>query len=63
MRDPETGYDDTPICECRPCKLCLGEGAAWNGFYQIDSICPTCHGTGTDSSRCEVHAAPAGDAK
>lgn len=69
MIDPQTGYDDTPQCFCKPCAKCDGEGAfpvqvplriARNGDvleYEHRgewSPCSKCNGTGKDSSDCEV---------
>ncbi len=72
MIDPQTGYDDAPACFCKPCSKCDGEGRIPSLIYYHEGDdagpncatftvleterCPQCHGSGNDSSDCEVEA-------
>lgn len=68
--DPETGYQDSIECECRPCTDCDGEGSGTSycdpgcgrGGYGMTGGCPghdwtcsACKGTGKISEDCAVH--------
>ncbi len=69
MIDPQTGYDDTLFCECKPCPDCEGEGSGTNycddrpnGIDQcrIECVghewkCRKCNGTGLLTGECEIH--------
>lgn len=68
--DTETGYDDTLVCECIPCRFCKGEGVRdyyWTKDQHGRDVelansvaieCSECHGTGKDSDDCGVHDEP-----
>lgn len=67
MIDRETGYDDTPVCECFTCRNCDGEGVLvissnfdslvppWERDFEVIETCPDCKGTGKDSEDCAMH--------
>lgn len=46
--DRETGYDDTVVCECKPCTRC-------EAYSFWGETCPHCKGTETDSQDCPIH--------
>ena len=58
--------DETPVCECKPCEECGGEGGRWvrytlnqrNHWEELVEpqwfTCRPCQGTGIDSSGCEI---------
>ena len=66
--DNETGYNDTPACECKPCQKCDGEGGHdVNTTYTEAGVpihhdmpiwfpCSHCNGSGVDFDDCEIHA-------
>ncbi len=69
MIDPQTGYDDTPVCGCKPCEKCDGEGQIPLRISEGSDgrgpdcrvvleyqDCPKCKGTGRISDDCEVPA-------
>jgi DnaJ-class molecular chaperone len=64
MTDSETGETDAPICECRPCKTCGGQGETYYNtapcapFYRSEEVwvkCGECLGTGRNPADCIVH--------
>ena len=62
----DTRFDDPPICECKPCPDCDGEGCykadvprigyrLGTGLVEANVTCGTCGGSGKIKYDCDLH--------